>query len=109
PADASWSELPGPRCSRTHGSGVRLRRRFVAAGVAQAGDLQLVVGGRETVGAADLGLQRGDAGTDELDDAAARGADEVVVLLAGMDVLEELAARAHPLLAHEAGAHQQVE
>src|SRR4029079_5332722 len=62
-----------------------LRRR---APVAEPGDLKRVPRRLEAMGAADLGLEGGDAGADELDHPAAAGADQVVVvLLAAVDVL----------------------
>lgn len=59
--------------------------------------------------AADAGLERGDAGADELDHPATLRTDEVIVLLAGVDVLEEVALRGESLLADEAASHQELE
>src|SRR5215210_4571037 len=91
----------------------RSRRRQRAQGfrakVAQAGDLQRVPRRHETVSAADLPLERRDTLADELDDPAAAGAHQVVVLLAGVDVLVKEAPAAQPLLAGEPALHQQVE
>src|SRR5215203_867373 len=79
------------------------------ATVAEARDLQRVPRWHKTVSAADLRLQRRDARADELDDAPATHAHQVVVLLPGVDVLVEEAPAAQPLLAGEPALHQQVE
>src|SRR5687767_2246698 len=78
------------RPSGSHGQRRRRRkyfRGFLGAGVAEAGDLQRVVGGHEAVGPADLRLERHDARAHELDHPPAARAHEMVVLLPGMNVL----------------------
>src|SRR5580693_2223148 len=77
--------------------------------LAAAVDLKLVDGGQEAVRAADLGLQRRDAGAHELHHPAAAGADQVIVALSAVHVLVEETAAAEPLLAREAARYQQVE
>lgn len=72
-------------------------------------DLQSVDFGVEAMGAGDLALHGADAGAEELDDPAAVGAQQVVVLLAGVDVLEEEARAAQALLAYEAELGEQLE
>src|SRR5690606_9208333 len=79
------------------------------AAVAQAVDLQRAALGHEAVGAADLRLQGVDARADELDDAAAGAADEVVVLLAGVEVLVDEATLSEAALADEAAGDHQLE
>ena len=65
--------------------------------------------GNEAVGAADLGLQRGDARAHELHHPAALGAHQVVVALAVVDVLVEEPVAPQAYLAHQAAVHQQVQ
>src|SRR5690349_2193142 len=65
--------------------------------VAETADLESVAGRHETMGAADLGLERGDAGAHELDHPAAAGADEVIVMLAAVHVLVEETVLPEPL------------
>jgi hypothetical protein len=72
-------------------------------------DLQAVAARLEAVGAADLDLQGGDPGALELHHPVTAGADQVIVLLPGVHVLEEKAALAQTMLAHHSGAHQQLE
>jgi hypothetical protein len=81
----------------------------LGAGPAATENLESVVLGLETVGATDLGAQRDDARADELDHPAAAFADQMIVLLAGVDVLVESVARAQALAADEATLDQQIE
>src|SRR3954469_25248221 len=88
------------------------RRRLGRGGrtlIAQAGDLKRVARRHEAVGAADLPLERRDSGADELHHPAAAGTHQMIVLLPEVHVLVEEAAAAQPLLASQAGLHQQVE
>src|SRR5688500_3829173 len=85
------------------------RRLGLGAADADAVDAQRVPARHEAVGAADLGLQGGDPRAHELDHPAAAGADEVVVVLAGVDVLVEVAPAPEPLLARQAAGDQEVE
>src|SRR6185369_2426670 len=84
-------------------------RLLLRALIAQAADLQGVARGDEAVRAADLRLEGREAGADELDDPAAAGAHQVIVLLAAVHVLVEEAVALQALLARQAVGHQQVE
>lgn len=72
-------------------------------------DLQLVLAALEAVGAADLAEQGGDAGADELDHPAAAAAGHVVVALAGVQVLVEVAAAGKPHFVRQAGLYEELE
>src|SRR5262245_64701127 len=98
---SNMSRLPDRRARRARG-GLRAR-------LAEAGDLQRVAHRHEAVRAADLRLQRRDARAHELDHPAATGAHQMIVLLAGVDVLVEEAAAPQALLAGEAALHQQIQ
>lgn len=69
----------------------------------------MVIAGLEAVGTADLGLHGEDAGTDELDHPAATPADQMVVPLAGVDVLVEVAVAAQAIAPHQAAGDEQIE
>src|SRR5262249_13361849 len=73
------------------------RPRGLRAALAQAVDLQAVGGRQEAVGAADLGLQRGDPRAHELHHPAACGAYQMIVPLTAVNVLVEEAAAAETL------------
>src|SRR4051812_27043900 len=79
------------------------------ARVAEAADLQRVTPRLEPVGAADLALQRGDARAHELDHPPAAGADQMIVMLAAMDMLVEEAVLPEALLAGEAALDEEIE
>jgi hypothetical protein len=81
----------------------------LGAGPAATENLESVVLGLETVGATDLGAQRDDARADELDHPAAAFADQMIVLLAGVDVLVESVTRAQALAANQAALDEQIE
>ena len=63
----------------------------------------------EAVSAADLGAQGDDPRADELDHPAAGLADQVIVLLTGVDVLVERVARAQALAAHQTALDEELE
>src|SRR6185369_10913133 len=96
--------LPGPPGS----SGGHRSPRFRAA-VAEAGDLQRVVRRHETVGAADLGLERGDPRAHELHHPAAGRAHQVIVALPAVDVLVEETPARELLLRGETALDQEVQ
>src|SRR5258708_3165641 len=103
----SASNMDAPPLSGLAGiAGHSLR---LGATLAQAVDLQAVARRHEAVSAADLSLQRRDAGAHELHHAAAPGAYQVIVPLAAMNVLEQEAAAPQTLLAGEAAGHQQLQ
>src|ERR1700680_4478678 len=79
------------------------------ARLAEPVDLQAVGAGQEAVSAADLRLQSGNPGAQELHHPAADRADQVVVPLPAVDVLVEEAPAAKPLLAGEAARHEQIQ
>src|SRR4029453_6951357 len=79
------------------------------AGPAAAENLEPVPLRLEAVGAADLGPQRHDAPADELDHPPAALAGQVVVLLAGMNVLVERASGTQPLPAHQTAFDEQIQ
>src|SRR5262245_49363230 len=80
---ASNMDRPGGRNGRRHPA--LQARGGLRAAVAEAGDLQGVAHRHEAVRAADLRLQRRDSRADELDDPAAAGAHQVVVMLPGVN------------------------
>src|SRR5258708_5681939 len=100
----SASNMDAPPLSGIAGHPLRL-----GAALAQAVDLQAVARRHEAVSAADLRLQRRDAGAHELHHAAAPGAYQVIVPLAAMNVLEQEAAAPETLLAGESAGHQQLQ
>src|ERR1043165_3476255 len=81
------AELQGPRGDRGHAIGGLRQRTFLAAGVADPEDLQVVKRMAELLFLANLQRARLEVGVVELDDRAARGADEVVVVGVSGDVL----------------------
>src|ERR1700724_544959 len=99
------------RCSRL-GRGAAIAGSAAArrgARLTEAVDLQTVGAGHEAVSAADLRLQGGDPGAQELHHPAADRAHQVVVPLPAVDVLVEVTPAAEPLLAGKAARHQQVQ
>src|SRR6187401_3155111 len=76
---------------------------------AEPGDLQVVARRLEAVGARDLAQHRGDGGAPELDHVAAVRADQMIVLLSGVHVLETLAPFAHLVAPNQAAANHQIE
>src|SRR5687767_12133825 len=80
----------------------RLRSHAV---VAEPADLERVARGLEPVRPADLRLESDDAGAHELHYPAAAGADQVVMMLAAMDVLVEEPVAPEALLADQAAVH----
>src|SRR5688572_31785587 len=89
--------------------GLSLLSRLCGAVAAETVDLQPVAARLEAVGAADLDLESGDSRALELHHPVTAGADQMIVLLPGVHVLEEKAALAQTMLAHHPGAHQQLE
>ena len=79
-----------------------LLRQGLGTGLAEAEDLELAVLAGEAVGAADLAQHGLDGGADELHDAAAAPAGQVVVALADVDVLVQIAVAAQALALDEA-------
>jgi hypothetical protein len=85
-----------------------LQARLGRALPAQTVDLEPVAARLEAVGAADLDLQSGDPRALKLHHPLTAGADQMIVLLPGVHVLEEKAALAQTMLANHSGAHQEL-
>lgn len=69
----------------------------------------MVLVGVELVRPTDLRLHRHDARADELDHPPAVAADQMVVPLAGVDVLVEVAIASQPVASHQPAGDQQIE
>ena len=81
------TKLQGTRADHLHAIGSIRLFALSSAGVADAEDLQIVKRRSESLAIADLALTVLDQRVVELDHAAARGADEMVVMRVSADVL----------------------
>src|SRR6185295_17065486 len=88
-ATISASNMDHPPRRRRRRDAVRRRRGGFRAAEAEARDLQRVPHRHEAVRTADLRLQGSDPRADELHHPAAAGAHQMIVLLAGVNVLVE--------------------
>src|SRR5713226_2152830 len=98
------------RCAdHLHSIGSGRMLALAAAGLADAEDLQIVKGGSEFLAITDLELALFEDRIVELDDAAASGADQVIVMRVSADILVVVVVFAEVHAADHARFHEQLE